>query len=131
MSRPKARKFTRRFKLAALDRMAAGENVCALARELKIRRKLLYDWRDKYRARGPDALRGQGRPRKVVAAGPIEMPALTTDADAAQRIAELECKIGRQQVELDFFQRALRQVGAPSLVKAGPGAAGSTRSSKR
>ena len=36
------RVFSREFKLAALRRMLAGENVTALARELKLRRKLLY-----------------------------------------------------------------------------------------
>ena len=38
----KARRFDRAFKLAALARMAAGENVSALSRELGAQRKLLY-----------------------------------------------------------------------------------------
>ena len=130
MTKTKARKFTRPFKLVALDRMAAGENVCALARELKLRRKLLYDWRDKLRKKGPEALRGKGRPRKAVAGAAIEGPAMVDGTDAGQRIAELERKIGRQQVELDFFRRALRQVGGPDRARAGSGAGGSTRSSK-
>ena len=37
----KERRFDREFKLAALRRMLAGENVSALARELGIRRKYL------------------------------------------------------------------------------------------
>jgi hypothetical protein len=32
---------------------------------------------------------------------------------AARRIAELEQKIGQQQLDLDFFRAALRHVGAP------------------
>jgi transposase-like protein len=40
-----ARVFTREVKLAAVRRMLSGENVSALARELQLRRKLLYDWR--------------------------------------------------------------------------------------
>ncbi|HEY3641494.1 MAG TPA: hypothetical protein VGL31_10380 [Xanthobacteraceae bacterium] len=32
-------------------------------------------------------------------------------ATARKRITELERKIGQQQVELDFFRQALRQVG--------------------
>jgi len=48
--------------LAALERMAAGENVSALSRALGVRRKLLYLWRDTVRQAGVEALRGVGRP---------------------------------------------------------------------
>ncbi|MCG8358751.1 MAG: transposase, partial [Kiloniellales bacterium] len=64
----RARRFSREFKLATLARREAGENVSALSRELGVRRKLLYQWRDAFRAGGPEALRGQGRPRKAAAA---------------------------------------------------------------
>jgi transposase len=50
---------------------------------------------------------------------------------ARQRIAELERKIGQQQLELDFFHRALRQVSGPSQASDRPGATPSTRSSKQ
>jgi transposase-like protein len=56
-------------KLVAVGRMMAGENVSRLARELKLRRKLLYEWRDHLRAGGPAALRQPGRPRQAVAVG--------------------------------------------------------------
>ena len=51
-----ARRFDRAYKLAALARMAAGENVSALGRELGVRRKLLYQWRDTVRRGGVEAL---------------------------------------------------------------------------
>ena len=54
--------------------------------------------------------------------------ALTT---AQRRIAELERKVGQQQVELDFFQRALRQVREVRQRSGAPGGTASTRSSKR
>jgi hypothetical protein len=50
---------------------------------------------------------------------------------ARRRIAELERKIGQQLVDLDFFQRALRQVREARRASGGPGATASTRSSKR
>ena len=63
------------------------------------------------------------------AAGP---PVVLDDlAVAERRIAELERKIGQQQLELDFFQQALRQVSGPRQPSDGLGAAQSTRSSKR
>jgi tetrahydromethanopterin S-methyltransferase subunit G len=52
-------------------------------------------------------------------------------AKAQRRIADLERKVGQQQVELDFFQRALRQVGEARRTSGVPGATASTRSSKR
>jgi transposase len=137
MAKKPVRVLTRAFKLSALNRMAAGENVCALARELKIRRKLLYEWRDQLRAGGPAALRSPGRPRKVAltetaaiaAPGETAPPGELTVARA--RIAELERKVGQQQLDLDFFKRALRQVKASRRPSDGPGATASTHSSKR
>jgi transposase-like protein len=134
------RVFSREFKIGIVCRLQAGESVSALARELKMTRKDLYAWRDRFQAGGPEALRGRGRPRKAEAAGlaasgtsanaPVETPAAELEA-ARRRIAELERKVGQQQLDLDFFQRALRHVGAPRQPGTNPGATGSTKSSKR
>jgi transposase len=132
----KARVFSREFKLSAVRRMLAGENVSALSRELEVLRKDLYVWRDRFRAGGPEALRSRGRPRKMALRepppdpppDPARMRELTS---ARRRIADLERKVGRQQVELDFFQRALRQVREARRPTGAPGATASTRSSKR
>ncbi|HEY4045066.1 MAG TPA: helix-turn-helix domain-containing protein [Rhodopila sp.] len=139
------RRFSREFKLAALARMAAGENVSALARELGVRRKYLYQWRERFRTGGALALRSRGRPTKgevlamragsdslppVAVAMPAPMPPDEL-AQAQRRIAELERKVGRQQVELDFFQQALRHVREARPRSGAPGGTASTRSSKR
>ena len=146
MSRGSERRFSREFKLAALARMEAGENVSALARELGVRRKYLYQWRERFRAGGPVALRSRGRPTRaeVLAMRSGEQPALPTAraampspappdelAVAERRIAELERKVGQQQVELDFFRAALRQVREARQRSGAPGGTASTRSSKR
>jgi transposase-like protein len=44
------RRFSREFKERAVRRMKDG-NVAALARELRVRRKLLYEWRDSLEGR--------------------------------------------------------------------------------
>jgi transposase len=129
------RVFSRDFKLKIVRRMLAGENVSALAREVKVLRKDLYVWRERFRSAGPEALRGPGRPRKAVTAAakrsaPARSSASTPDA-ASKRVAELERKIGQQQVELDFFRQALRQVEGARRRNAGAGVTRSTRSSKR
>jgi transposase len=139
------RRFSREFKLAALARMASGENVSALARELGVRRKYLYQWRERFRAGGAIALRSRGRPTKAevlaMSAGPEALPEISprmpapTPPDelskAQRRIAELERKVGQQQVDLDFFQRALRHVREAGRATGAPGGTASTRSSKR
>jgi len=139
MRKATARVFSRAFKLAAINRMEAGENVSVLARELRLRRKLLYEWREALRSGGPEALRSPGRPRKAVAAGGAKrvggapgMPAAASElAQARQRIAELERKVGQQQLDLDFFKQALRQVGTSRQPSNRRGAPASTPSSKR
>jgi transposase len=140
-SKPKSshRVFSRDFKVSIVCRLLAGESVSALSRELKMTRKDLYAWRDRFQAGGPDALRCRGRPRKADAAGsavsanaaaPVGTPAAELEA-ARKRIAELECKVGQQQMDLDFFQRALLHVGAPRQPSTKLGVTGSTKSSKR
>jgi transposase len=138
-------RFSREFKLEALRRMEAGENVSVLARELGVSRKSIYQWRHRYRLAGGNALRSQrGRLTKAEVSAREETPAvekqpekaprqtsLEEQARAQRRIAALERKIGQQQVELDFFQRALRQVGEQRLRSGVPGGTASTKSSKR
>jgi transposase len=135
MSKKSPRIFSREFKLEAVRRILAGERIRALSEELKVLRKDLYAWRDLFRAGGAEALRPLGRPRKgdaVVAARVTERArdVAAVDIGAAGRIAELERKIGQQQIELDFFRQALRQVKEARRPNAGPGVTGSTRSSK-
>ncbi len=141
MSKSKSshRVFSRAFKLGIVNRMLAGERVRALARELQFSSKDLYVWRDRFLSGGPEALRGPGRPRKSevfappASGGPRSPPgAPGGDLEAARtRIAALERKVGQQQVELDFFRQALRQVRGARRPSAGPGVTGSTKSSKR
>jgi transposase len=135
MSKKAIRVFSREFKVKIVRRMLAGENVSALAREVKVLRKDLYVWRKRFRSGGPEALRGRGRPPKAVAvvakrSAPAKSAASWPDA-SSKRVAELERKIGQQQVELDFFRQALRQVEGARRRSAGSGVTRSTRSSKR
>ena len=60
-----ARRFGRATKLAAVQRMLAGENVTALSREMNVLRKDLYKWRAGFLSGGPAALRDPGRPRRT------------------------------------------------------------------
>jgi transposase-like protein len=126
------RVFSREMKLAAVRRMMAGESASTLAREFKLRRHLLYLWRDNFRTGGPNALRTRGgRPSESEALTNASVVATDDLGLARQRIAELERKVGQQHLELDFFRQALRQVEAKRRPIDEPGAKPSTPSSKR
>jgi len=119
------RLFSREFKLAALARLEAAGNVVGVARELGIRRELLYKWQAKFAAGGAEALTTSGRPRPAAAG-------LSPEAlDASDRIAALERKVGQQAFELDFFKGALRRIEASRRPSDGPGVTASSRRSKR
>ncbi len=128
MSKRQRCRFTQDFKLAALKRMAETDNIHRLAQALGIERKLLYCWRYAFAVGGEAGLRRAGRPgladraeaALAVAAGSAPAP------DPARRIADLERKIGEQQVALDFFRAALRHVGAQRRVSGAPGKTAST-----
>jgi hypothetical protein len=76
-----------------------------------------------------EALRPACRPRKGF--GVLDLEPGKDLATARRRIAELERKVGQQQVDLDFFRQALRRVGGARRPSDGPGVRASTRSSRR
>jgi transposase len=145
MPKSKGRRYSRDVKLAAVKRMLAGENVPLLAKEMGTTRKSLYEWRASYLRGGAQTLRGRGQPWTSVdaepppqvgaAAPPLpssgEQPALAELAKARGRIRELERKVGQQQLDLDFFQHALRTIREKRRPSDGSGAKSSTPPSRR
>lgn len=135
MSTGKRRVFSREFKVSAVERVLAGEAPAALSRELRVPAGHLYKWCMHYRRGGPGGLRPAHRPHKIP--GEIEVdPAVKAQrvldlAGARKRITTLERKVGQQQLELDFFQQALRQVGQARQPSDGFGVPASSRSSRR
>ena len=132
MSKRRRRIFSREFKLAAVERMFGGESTKALAKELRVNPSHLQQWCHRFRIGGAAAVRQAGRPRKPVVSEEERAKTRATDlASARKYIAELEAKIGQQQVDLDFFRQALRRVREARRPSDGPGVGASTRSSKR
>ncbi len=136
MSNQERRSFSRAFKLRVIERLEAGESGSALALELSLKRTIIYRWRDAWRAGGPEALRSKrGRPPKLEA---LQMErargvaAKANDlAEARRQIAELQRKVGQQQLDLDFFRQALRRIEASPRPNIGHGATASSPRSRR
>jgi transposase len=104
----KARKYSVDFKQEAVRRMAQATTIVGLAKQLGVRRKLLYQWRDQFQAEGKAGLqRRRGRPpgsKSQTISPPAPSP-------AELRIAELERLLGRKQLEVDFLKRASNKSG--------------------
>jgi transposase len=91
------RVYSREFRVEVVRRIYAGEKISAVAKELGIHRKLLYDWRRRMNEGGESNLRERGRPHKS-----------STAAGTPPRITELERTIAHQQLIIEFFKRALQ-----------------------
>jgi transposase len=111
------KKYSEEFRAEALKKLEQCSNVSALARELGIRRKWLYQWRDQARALG----------QAGVSQGALEE---REKAKLQRRIEELERLVGRQSAELDFFKGALRRVEARRQTSGTTGGAASTSKSR-
>lgn len=92
-------KYSPEFKQAAVDRFVAGESATALAKELGIRRKFLYAWRDA--GFGSNAT---GKPKRESV---VEDPQEKQIVELKQQVADLQRLAGQQAAELDFFALAL------------------------
>jgi transposase-like protein len=136
MPKMERRSFSREFKLKIIERLEAGESGTALGLEFSIKRTIIYRWRDAFRDGGREALRPKpGRPTMVEA---LEMErargvaAKANDlAEARRQIADLQRKVGQQQLDLDFFKQALRHIEASRRPNDGHGATASSSRSRR
>lgn len=86
----KWRKYSPEFRRDALEKMKTCANVTQLARELGIRRKWLYQWKE-------GAAGGQP-------------PPVEADSKPERRWKDLEALVARQSLELDFFKGAFERI---------------------
>jgi transposase len=117
-----ARVFRVEFRIRVARRILNGESVSALSNELKIKRSVLYRWRDAYREQGEAGLnRARGRPPAET--GKAIGKAAAGPAAAERRIAELEQRLGRMALENDFLRRAFKRVKEARSKNNAPGEA--------
>ena len=108
------RRFTREFKEAAVRRLELGASVGEVARACEVNPNVLHRWRRELRDYGAKAFPGEGQ-------GRVEQT----------RVAELERKVGRQALEIDFLQRCLQHVEEQRKLQALHGPGSSTRTWKK
>ncbi len=133
MSQVEKRSFSRDVKLQAVRRMESGESSSSLSAELGVKRTMLYRWRDVVRRDGEKAFPGHGGrklkadrlTREHGAEGATEL------AQAWRKIADLERKVGQQQVDLDYFKQALRHIEAARQQNSARGVTASSPTSRR
>jgi transposase len=124
----KARKYSTEFKLDAVRRMADATSIVGLAAQLGVRRKLLYQWRDRFQVEGKAGFeRRVGRPP----GGKSKTSSPPAASAAETRVAELERLLGRKQLEVDFLKRAFEQVRGAASSRISDGSKASIVRSKR
>jgi transposase-like protein len=116
----KWRRHTVEFKRQVVERMKTCENIHALARELKIQRKLLYTWKYQF----------EGRPE------PRHANLGITAEDRKEKqlrdeITKLKVALAEKALETDFFRSALLKVKEGRPQSAAVGATASTTPSGR
>jgi transposase len=108
------RKFTKEFKQAAVNRVNGGQSMAEVARALEVHPADIHRWRRELQEHGERAFQGSGNRRAE-----------------ETRVAELERKVGRQALEIDFLKRALQHVEEQRLLRALNNGAPSTNRSKK
>jgi transposase len=87
--------YSRELKIAVMREIDSGKGIAEVARMYQLSPKRLETWKGEWRAKGELAFPGKSaRPQSRL---------------DAERIAELERKIGQQAMELDFLKKALRR----------------------
>ena len=109
--------YSRELKLAAMREIDSGKGMAEVARMYQLSPKRLETWKGEWRAKGDLAFPGKG-----------SQPQSKVNAD---RISELERKIGQQTMEIDFLKKTLRRFREHPRPVAGNGGSASMSKSKR
>ena len=109
------KRYSMRFRQRVVERMQLEKNISQLSRELGLDRSMMYIWKRKLEKRAYGNVRsGQVnvRDRQI--------------QELQGKIAGLEGVIGRQALELDFFESALRRTRETTPPSGGDGESRST-----
>lgn len=108
------------FKREAVARMKSCADIKALAKELGINRRLLYDWKDVFEGKAARARGGASRTAEE-----------RKEQQLTDEIRRLKLSLAEKTLENDFFEAALLRTKGTPRNSTGSGTTGSTRSSSR
>lgn len=115
----KVKRYSMRFRQRVVERMQLENNIVQLSRELGLDRSMMYIWKRKLEKRAYGNVRsGEVNPRDRQV------------KELEAKIAGLEGVIGRQALELDFFEGALRRIRETAPRNGGNGETTSTPKSE-
>jgi transposase len=95
------RTYTKEFKETAVRRVELGASIGEVARACEVNPNVLHRWKRELRDHGTQAFQGNGKSRAE-----------------QNRVAELERKVGRQALEIDFLERCLQHVAEQRKLQA-------------
>jgi len=116
----KRRRHSAEFKRQVVERMKTCENIGALARELKLQRKLLYTWKYQFE--------GRPEPRHAHLGTTAEE---RKDKQLRDEITKLKSALAEKTLENDFFKSALLRIKEGRRQSIETGASASTALSGR
>jgi transposase-like protein len=96
VAKKRLRKYTKKFRRMAVERLKTCDNIMALSQELGVHRRLLYHWR------------AQGE----VFQGGEDTPGNTGESELGQEVRALKQALGEKTLEVNFFKGALQKVEA-------------------
>jgi transposase len=108
--------YSRELKIATMRELDSGKSMAEVARMYQVSPNRLVSWRGEWRAKGDLAFPGAARVEAKL---------------DAERIPELERKIGQQAMEIDFLKKALRRFREQVPPVVVNGATGSTSKSAK
>jgi transposase len=109
--------YSRELKIATMRELDSGKSTAEVARAYQVSPNRLMAWRGEWRAKGELAFPGHwARPEAKL---------------DAERIPELERKIGQMTMEMDFLKKALRRFREQVPPVAVNGVTGSTSKSAK
>src|SRR5580692_11143327 len=113
------KRYSMRFRQRVVERMQLENNISQLSRELGLDRSMMYIWKRKL----------EGRAYGNVRTGKVDVRDRQIQ-ELQGKIAGLEGVIGRQALELDFFEGALRRIRETAPQSGGNGETTSTPKSE-
>ena len=107
--------YSRELKIACMREIDSGKSLAEIARRYQLNPKRLEVWKSEWRAQGELAFPGKGVGAE--------------SKQDAERIVELERKIGQQTMEIDFLKKALQRFREQRRPVVGSGDTSSTSKS--